>query len=206
MFTRNAAKAAERKKLPVWYRAVSATVTAVMVAVVCFCVVLALIARAGEGGKQLFGYVILRVESGSMEPTLSVGDVVLFTACDGESVEAGDIIVFRAPYGEYEGMLITHRVTEAVKDDDGVAIRTKGDAAAGQDSWTLRADDVVGKYEKTMPVITDVSAFLQSSGGTMLVIGLPIILLVAVFVADGIVSERMTEKIKREESAPRDGE
>lgn len=201
MFSRNVTERKERKKLPLWYRAVSAAVTTIAVVAVCFCLVLALIAKAGEGGKQIFGYVVLRVESGSMEPTLAVGDVLLFDACDGTEVREGDIVVFRAPYGTYEGRFVTHRVTEVSVSGDGeVLIRTKGDAASGQDSWTLTAGDIVGVYEKTLPVITDVSAFLQSAGGSMLVIGLPLILLVVVFVADKILSDRMAAKEKGEKA------
>lgn len=74
----------ERKKLPVWYRCLSAALTVCAVAAVLFCGLLALIARAGSEGGAFFGSVILRVETGSMSPTFEPGDIVLFSEYGGE--------------------------------------------------------------------------------------------------------------------------
>lgn len=171
-----------------------------------FCVALVLVAKAGEDGREVFGYVILKVQSGSMEPTLSAGDVILCDAYEGGDISVGDVVTFTAPRGAYAGMLITHRVTEIVTEDgEEVGFRTKGDAADGTDTWTLTRDDIVGVYERKMPVVTNVSGFMGSAGGMMLVIGLPIILLVAVLLADGALSRYLAAKAD-ERSAEEKGE
>lgn len=207
MFSRNGADKNERKKLPLWYRAVSLVLTVAAIAAVCFCVVLVLVAKAGEDGREVFGYVILKVQSGSMEPTLSAGDVILCDAYEGGDISVGDVVTFTAPRGAYAGMLITHRVTEIVTEDgEEVGFRTKSDAADGTDTWTLTRDDIVGVYERKMPVVTSVSGFMGSAGGMMLVIGLPIILLVVVLLADGALSRYLAAKADGKGSAEEKGE
>ena len=113
----------ERKKLPVWYRSLSAALTVCAVAAVLFCGLLALIARAGSEGGAFFGSVILRVETGSMSPTFEPGDIVLFSEYGGEELAAGDIIAFRAPSGPLEGERVTHRITGVAEDGSGFCVR-----------------------------------------------------------------------------------
>ena len=202
MFTGTSAKKEERKKLPVWYRALSAVLTALAVIAVCFCVVLAFISSSGEKGGGLLGNIVLKVTSASMEPTFSPGDVLLYSAYDGEELAVGDIVVFRAPSGVYEGSLVTHRISSVSEEDGEAVYRTKGDAAPSEDAWVLRAEDIVGVYSRELPLAADVSRHMQSAGGRMLVIGLPVILLAAVLIADAVLSR----KLAKQKSAPSDKE
>ena len=155
MFTGTSAKKEERKKLPVWYRALSAVLTALAVIAVCFCVVLAFISSSGEKGS-----------------------------------------------GAYEGSLVTHRISSISEEDGESVYRTKGDAAPSEDVWTLRAEDIVGVYSRELPLVADVSRHMQSAGGRMLVIGLPVLLLAAVLIADAVLSR----KLAKQKSAPSDKE
>jgi signal peptidase len=45
---------------------------------------------------SLFGYRTMIVTSGSMEPTVSVGDAAMVKPVDGSAVEIGDVITFRS--------------------------------------------------------------------------------------------------------------
>lgn len=54
-----------------------------------------------------FGFGIDIVFSGSMEPELKVGSVVITRPVDSEDIEAGDVIAFRSPHN---GTLMSHRV------------------------------------------------------------------------------------------------
>jgi signal peptidase len=83
-------------------------------------------------GLRLAGYAPLVVLSGSMEPALPVGSVVFTHQVPAASVAPGQVITFERPGPTHE--LITHRVV-AVRDG---AFRTKGDANAAIDPWTIR--------------------------------------------------------------------
>lgn len=51
------------------------------------------------------GYQFMIVSSGSMEPTLPVGSLVIVTPCDVEDLELGDIVTMNAG-----GVNLTHRI------------------------------------------------------------------------------------------------
>ena len=199
MPARNVRSREERRKLPQWYRAFSAALTVLAVAAVCFCGVLALIARMSDAGDPVLGNIILTVRSGSMAPAIETGDVLLFDAYDG-GAEERDIVVFRAPSGAYEGELITHRIVRAKTVDGEKVYFTKGDAAASEDAWTLGDGDIVGVYRKKLPLIADVAGHMRTAGGRMLVIGLPILLLAAVFIADFALSEKLLQRAEERDA------
>ena len=79
------------------------------------------------------------ITSGSMEPGIRAGDVVVMGASDGVSLGPGTVVTFRDQ--AFEDRLITHRITTAI--DDGTYI-TKGDANPGPDSTPLAPDGVAG--------------------------------------------------------------
>lgn len=101
-------------------------------------VALAAAAVAGALSALLFGAVRLgyvqtiTVVSGSMHPTISVGDLVISTPVDAREVEVGDIITVRSAY---TGQLVTHRVTGVgpTSDPAAAAITMRGDANADED-------------------------------------------------------------------------
>lgn len=77
---------------------------------------------------SLFGYSVLRVSTGSMQPELMIGDVILGKSVDNPTaLKVGDIITYRGS-GQTEGLLVTHKVVVApYKTADGTyKLQTKG--------------------------------------------------------------------------------
>ena len=88
------------------------------------------------------GYVtpLLTVKSGSMVPTLNVGDVILMEPVDPKDIKVGDVIIFYKPGSD---QLIVHRVVK--KTNSG--LYTKGDANVAVDWWVpLPYEYVVGRW------------------------------------------------------------
>lgn len=83
------------------------------------------------------GYGTLEVISGSMEPTIDVGDLIIVNTKYDELKE-NDIITF---YDE-KGSFVTHRIIE-IKDGEYI---TKGDNNNSEDQGTINNDDIVAKY------------------------------------------------------------
>ncbi|NOQ56258.1 MAG: signal peptidase I [Nanohaloarchaea archaeon] len=84
---------------------------------------------------------IVTVVSGSMIPTLQIGDMLFLKGIDPETIVEGDIIVYYYPP---MGKLIIHRVFEMY--DDG-SFRTKGDniiTNSKPDPWTVQPEWVHG--------------------------------------------------------------
>ncbi len=92
----------------------------------------------------VFGYSVATVGSGSMEPTINTGDVIVNKKSD--TYEVGDIITY---YSESESRYITHRIVQV--NEDG-SFRTQGDRE-GQpvDTKPVYYESIVGKVVKVYP-------------------------------------------------------
>jgi|GEM_PF-1900104 len=87
------------------------------------------------------------VLSGSMEPTIGTGALVLARPIDPAAIEVGDVVVFRSP--RPWSSVTMHRVAQLGRVRDTPIMRTQGDANAAMDPWHLdltsaRAWRVVG--------------------------------------------------------------
>jgi signal peptidase len=94
-------------------------------------------------GPHVFGYRTATMLTGSMEPGISPGDVVLSMPRPVADVQLGDVISYHIPVGDHR--VETHRIVEVVHGEDGsVSVRTAGDANGGVDPWlaTLEGDTV----------------------------------------------------------------
>lgn len=91
-------------------------------------------------------YPLLVVASGSMRPTLEVGDIIIVEGVDYESIHAsptdGDVVVYRDPR-PFGSELIVHRAV----DKTPLGLITKGDANQRPDPWSpIPPNYVVGKW------------------------------------------------------------
>lgn len=121
-------------------------------------------------------YPMLAVASGSMEPTLYKGDLIMVQGVlDGydikvgpkDSAEPGDIIVFHKPTDPSE--LIVHRAIDKELRGGTWYFQTKGDANSGADNWDgnwktdcdLAENYVVGKVVGHVSRIGYIPLFLR---------------------------------------------
>lgn len=98
----------------------------------------------------VLGFHLFIVESGSMEPTLPVGSVILSRRpADAGELPVNAIVTFKTVSGE----LVTHRISDSLIDDDGkVNYRTKGDNPLNSpDSELLSPDRVVAVFLIQIP-------------------------------------------------------
>jgi signal peptidase I len=91
----------------------------------------------------LFGYRSLTVMSGSMEPTIHVGDVVVVEQVPALDMRVGDIATFRDPGDATR--LITHRVRAIEASGPYLDFTTKGDANTGVEHWKISRNGTVGR-------------------------------------------------------------
>jgi len=155
---------------------------------------------------------LLAVASGSMEPTLYKGHLIIVqgglraeeinVGLFGSSNE-GDIIVFHKPIGEPE--LIVHRAVEKFQRDGKWYFETQGDYKGqnvyNPDDWDVPEDYVVGKVVGSIPYVGEIPLFVHTPTGTYVIALLIIVILVLEFVVP-VVRERMNPKIPQEEAAP----
>jgi signal peptidase I len=123
----------------------------------------------------VFGGRTFSVMSGSMEPSISTGDLVLTRSISPGAARSGDIVTFTDP--ENEGRLMTHRVASSSRGVDGYSFVTKGDANNTVERWSVPADGRIGRVAYRLPKLGYVLALGRTPGGRIALITLPALLL-----------------------------
>jgi signal peptidase len=114
------------------------------------------------------------VLSGSMEPEIAPGDVVIVDERSTEAIEEGDIITFVRGEGDKP---VTHRVVGIEERGDTTVFTTKGDANEDVDAQPIPAGNVIGEVSVTIPYIGHVIQFAQRPIGFVVLVLLPLGLL-----------------------------
>lgn len=125
---------------------------------------------------RILGYKTYNVVSGSMEPELPVGCLVLVKSVDPEEVRVGDVIVFRRG-----SSAVTHRVVEILSEDR--LFVTKGDANESRDMNPVPYQDLVGRVTHHYAGLGTLMGFLSSVPGKILLIGMVVAGVVLQFLA-----------------------
>ncbi len=118
----------------------------------------------GDKLPMPFGYGAAVVLSGSMEPELSVDDLIVVKRAD--EYREKDVVVFQDG-----GSLVVHRIIAL----DGESATTKGDANNAADR-PIELSRIKGKVVFTVPYIGKLVDFLKSPIGTLCVIAAAIAL------------------------------
>jgi len=93
------------------------------------------------------GYMSASITSGSMMPTLRIGDVVIAADSDGTGIPAGTVVVYE---DQRKHDFVTHRVVSA--NPDGSYI-TKGDASDINDPASIPAANVRSEARWIVPLV-----------------------------------------------------
>ncbi|MDO4317582.1 MAG: signal peptidase I [Lachnospiraceae bacterium] len=157
-----------------------AVVRTIFIYLLSACIVLAALLFAADKSprKSLFGFRYYTVLTPSMEPELSVGDLVIVRLANAEEVEEGDIITFN-PSEDSEAYL-THRVTQKLENYQGTGVtcfRTKGDANETEDGFVLDSSRLIGKVSFHIPKLGYLIRFVQLRWYFVI----PLVLLLIVF-------------------------
>ncbi len=127
------------------------------------------------GIPNLFHAKSLTVMSGSMEPTIGVGDVIVAQQISPMDARVGDIVTFRDPM-EHD-RLITHRVREIHVMQNKVLFVTKGDANTGMEHWAVPDDGTIGRVAFHVPRLGYFMVWIHSMAGLLLLIVMPTLVL-----------------------------
>ena len=137
-----------------------------------------LLKRTAEESNELFGWLLTSVFSvamiwfavgifpvypsvivtGSMEPMIKPGDVVLVQKLEGDEVRLGDVIQYYHPEIKIN---ITHRVID-INREGQMALITKGDNNSSVDADPVMPEQVKGKVIKVLPKVGWFTLILKS--------------------------------------------
>ncbi len=121
---------------------------------------------------KVFGFAKAIVVSGSMEPNISVDDIVVVKEEGDYFVK--DIIMF---YDPATGDYVTHRIVEK----EGDIFRTWGDNNDSMDVNPVSKENIVGKVVLIVPFVGKVMGFVQQPIGFVVIIAIGVAI---IFVPD----------------------
>lgn len=147
----------------------------ILVVFIVLTVALSLISRLNGSTPSVFGYSIYRVSSGSMEPELKVGDIILDKVVENpKDLKVGDVITFKSD--DYGDLLVTHKVIKAPYEENGkLMLQTRGVANELEDK-PISTDKVKGIMICKVDYLDTVYNVFLSPWGLLILIALIVII------------------------------
>lgn len=139
-----------------------------------------IVINASRKGEQpeVFGCKFYVVLTGSMQPDIKPGDLIIIKSIDPGDVKVGDVITFK---NNNIDSVTTHRVKNIVNDNDNLKFVTQGDANNIEDKEPVKSELVQGKLMKTIPKVGKTVDYMKKN---LLAI---IVAIITVFIAITII-------------------
>ncbi len=125
------------------------------------------------------GWRVDAVLSGSMEPEVVTGSLVVTQAVDVEEIGVGDIITFRSNTADEK--MVTHRVI-GIGQSSSLYFETQGDANEDPDPFTVPARNLVGKVILHVPYWGYFTEFIKTPFGFLLAVVIPGSIIIALYI------------------------
>ena len=133
-----------------------------------------MICTAKGKAASVFGRNVLRVVTGSMEPTILTNDYIITRKTDVESLKPGDIIAFYSEDPTILEKLVIHRIVSVNEDGSFVV---KGDANPINDRYSVKPEKILGKYTGKARLFNWVNSFADARKLLLLFVIIPILLI-----------------------------
>jgi signal peptidase len=130
------------------------------------------------------------VYTGSMEPAIPVGSIVIIKPANPDTLKIGDIICFKVET-EYP-TTVTHRIIDITNE----GFKTKGDANEDPDQWIVKKENVIGKVIAIIPLIGYLGYFVRTPIGFILLILIPATILIIIEI------KNIAKELKKQKAQP----
>lgn len=157
-------------------------------------VALAGLALAVSVVPRLIGGVPLTVLTGSMEPALRPGDIVVVVP--QEVYRVGDVVTFQPEAGD--PTLITHRIIAVTNSGYGATFTTQGDANGAPDDPIVPAQ-IMGRVAYRVPFVGHAVTFVQND--PVLIGGAVAAILLTYFLTRGVLRRRIPKHVPEPEAS-----
>ncbi|TFG11455.1 signal peptidase I [Candidatus Thorarchaeota archaeon] len=164
-----------------------------------------LVVGATLGGYGVFMFAmgtttpIVVVTSDSMEPTLYRGDLLIIQAREPDQIALNDIVVYQDEVWHSDGPIV-HRVVEIEIVEGDYYYFTKGDNNPTRDPYNRTYSEIVGVVVATIPWLGNISLFLRTPVGIVVMVGLFVAILVLPEIFSNDEDEEPSSTTKAEDS------
>ncbi len=132
---------------------------------------------SGEPPK-IMGYQLLEVFSGSMEPSIQTGSIILVKQVAINDVfKEGDVITYFS--ADTPNEITTHRIVGIRQIDNKAYYQTKGDNNDSKDFNMIPSENVIALYQNfTIPYLGYIFNYAASKNGIILLLFIPGLLII----------------------------
>ncbi len=129
-----------------------------------------LIGKFSNDVPSILGNKLFTVVSGSMEPTIRVGSLVIVREVDVDKLSVLDVITFNHIDSH---KVVTHRIVKINKINGELQFTTRGDANDTDDYETVIDQNIIGKVAFSIPFLGSIFMFANSKTGIFLLLIIP---------------------------------
>lgn len=129
-----------------------------------------MVLTAMSNSSVLGQYRSFLVQSGSMEPSIMTGDIIIVKS--SFQYLKNDVVTFE----DYQQRRVTHRIVDIQNNNN---ITTKGDANRSSDSENITVKQIIGKVILVIPKLGYLVSFSKSLPGFLFLIVIPGIIIIA---------------------------
>jgi len=141
---------------------------------------------------DFFGIKPFVVITGSMDPTICGGDLVVTKTVDPSELKTKDVISFKDG-----NSVITHRIVDLTEKDGAPVFVTKGDANNAQDDNPVAYSQVEGLYLFKVSGIGRLAMFMQTPVGMLTFVGIPL----CAFIVYDIIRRRVADQKEKSQGS-----
>ena len=180
----------------------------VLLAMALFAVVFTIISVTTVNNTQrsLNGYKFFVVLSDSMSATdFSAGDMIVVKEVDVNTLEKDDIITFYSTDPKSLGEIITHKIREVKKNENGklIGFETFGTTTNTTDETLAEPTNIIGQYQFSIPKLGYFIQFMKTPVAYIIFVAVPFALIIGheVYKCFKIIDENKKEKLRLETEA-----
>lgn len=181
------------------------TLALVISVILCLSVVLQVM---NNGYAKIGGISFFRIVTGSMEPEIPVGSIIICKETEIELIQTDDIVCFRSLNPMILGETVTHRVVDINENSEGDRLLiTRGDANLSADPEYVTRGNLIGKvtyYAKDKNVMASFVNILTDKIGFMVLILIPTLMIAGFILRSCMMNireelEKITEENRRKD-------
>ncbi len=159
----------------------------------------------GKNNRYFLGYKAFIVRSDSMKTVngdeekgyFESGDLIFVKYVNPAMLEDGDIISYVSTNAYNYGEIVTHKIKSRTVNEKGeVGFKTYGTSTGAIDDEVVTYAYVLGKYESHIDGAGNFFAFFKTPMGYLLCVFIPLMVLLVLFIIDGIFAYKQHKKVQ----------
>ncbi|WP_019154417.1 signal peptidase I [Robertmurraya massiliosenegalensis] len=148
--------------------------------------------RNSDSLPSIFGFNMLTILTGSMEPGFTQGDFIIIRPYSTDEPMIDDVVTYRKESGTF----VTHRIVDVVNRNGTSLFQTKGDANNVVDEALVHPDQIVGSVMVKIPKLGFLLKFVKSPLGLITITSILFLSLIVSIIKKMVTAKKQEQVIR----------